>query len=240
MLQKIKTLLAGGKLPAHQGRTDDSNKAVYERRFAMTLREWLLYHQKEIVYDQMTWMGTRIWKNPLDIWVYQEILHEVKPDVLIEIGSRYGGSTRFFADMLTLMNHGRVVSIDLDRSEYDLEHPRVTALTGRSSDPEILDAVDAACRGKRVMVIQDGDHRKHQVLEDLDLYARYVSVNSYFIIEDGIVDLFDSGETLGFDQEGPLAAVEAFLCRHPEFAVDSKRERYLLTYNPKGFLKRIA
>jgi cephalosporin hydroxylase len=214
-------------------------REAYDRLYQGSLREWLLYHQKEIVFEQMTWRGARIWKNPMDIWVYQEIIHEVQPDVIVEIGSRYGGSTKFFADMLELCGKGAVISIDPERSEYTLEHPRVVVLTGKSSDPSILSEVERICRGKAVIVIQDGDHSKRQALEDLENYTPFVSVGSYFIMEDGIVDLFHEGDGIGFEEEGPLAATEEFLSRHTNFVVDEKRERYLLTYNPRGFLKRI-
>lgn len=212
----------------------------YDRRYQIRLRDWLLYHQKEIVFDRASWMGLRIWKNPLDAWIYQEILYEVKPDLVVEIGSRYGGSTQYFANLLDIMDHGQVLSIDTERSEYECKHPRVTALTGDSADPAILSQVDDFCRDRRVFVIHDADHSQAKVAEDLRNYSRYVSLNSYFVVEDGIVDLFHEGDGLGFREGGPLAATEAFLAQNPNFIADTSRERYLLTYNPKGFLKRIA
>lgn len=214
----------------------------YERDYRMSLREWLIHHQKEIVFESVTWMGMKIWKNPLDAWIYQEILHEIRPDVVVEIGSQYGGSTKYFADLLDLMGNGMVISVDPYREEYTLVHERVLALTGNSSDRDILAQVEENCKGKDVFVIQDGNHSKAQVLEDLENYSPFVSVGSYFVVEDGIVDLFHSGDGLGFGEEdpGPLAAIEEFLGRHPEFMVDKSRERYILTYNPKGFLKRIS
>ena len=221
-----------------------SNKPLrrksYQKKFAMSLRNWLIYHQKKIVFDQVTWMGTPIWKNPLDAWIYQEIIHEVQPDVIIEIGSRYGGGTKYLANLLDMLGKGMVISIDIDRSVYNLDHERVKVLTGNSSDPKIISEVACMCRGKNVLVIQDGDHSKKQALEDLENYSRFISVNSYFIMEDGIVDLFHYDDGLGFQEEGPLAAIEEFLSRNSHFVIDSSRERYILTYNPKGFLKRIS
>ena len=212
----------------------------YDERFAMTLRQWLIMHQKEIVFDKMTWMGTKIWKNPLDAWIYQEIIHEIRPDVVIEIGSAYGGSTRYFADLLGLVGKGIVVSIDIDRSKYHLEHERVIILTGNSSDPHIISQVKEICSGRRTMVIQDGGHSKAQVLSDLENYSEFVTLHSYFIVEDGIVDLFYPEDGLGFEEEGPLAAIEEFVSKRADFEIDRTMERYLITYNPKGFLKRIS
>lgn len=220
--------------------TKPLRRQSYQKKFDMSLRQWLIYHQSEIVFDRVTWMGTPVLKNPFDVWIYQEIIHEVQPDVIIEIGSRYGGSTKYLANLLDMLDKGMVISIDIDRSEYNLTHKRVKTLTGNSSDPEIISEVADLCRDKTVLVIQDGDHSRKQALEDLENYSKFVSLNSYFIMEDGIVDLFHHGDGLGFQEEGPLAATEEFLNRNPHFVVDSTRERYILTYNPKGFLKRIS
>jgi cephalosporin hydroxylase len=215
-------------------------RKYYQKRFEMSLRQWLIYHQREIVFNQVTWMGTPTFKNILDVWIYQEIIYEIQPDVIVEIGSKYGGSTKYFANLLDILGKGMVISIDIDRSVYNLVHKRVRVLTGNCSDPKIISKVAYLCQGKTVLVIQDGDHRRKQALEDLENYSKFVSLNSYFIMEDGIVDLFNNGDGLGFKDEGPLAAIEDFLSRNSNFVIDSVRERYILTYNPKGFLKRIS
>jgi cephalosporin hydroxylase len=215
-------------------------REYYQKRFKMSLRQWLIYHQKEIVFNQVSWMGTPTFKNIIDAWIYQEIIYEVQPDIIVEIGSKYGGSTKYFANLLDIIGKGMLISIDIDRSGYNLVHKRVKELTGNSSDSKILTKVEYLCRGRTVMVIQDGDHRRKQALEDLENYSKYVSINSYFIMEDGIVDLFHHGDGLGYKDEGPLAAIEDFLSRNSNFVIDSLRERYILTYNPKGFLKRIS
>jgi cephalosporin hydroxylase len=211
----------------------------YRSRWNMKLKRWLIYHHKNIVLDKCYWMGVHALKNPLDAWIYQEIIYEVQPDVLIEIGSAEGGSTLYFAHLLDLLGRGRVLSIDIDRTNYHVRHERIVALTGNSSSREILSRVSEFCEGKSGLVVHDGDHRKEQVLKDLRNYSKFVSLNSYFIVEDGIVDIFRPGDGIGEEGEWALAAVEQFISENPDFVVDAERERYILTYNPKGFLRRI-
>jgi cephalosporin hydroxylase len=183
-------------------------------------------------------MGVRALKNPLDAWIYQEIIYEVGPEVIVEIGSANGGSTLYFAHLLYLMGNGTVVSVDIDRSNFHVGHERIILVTGDSSSPETIAKVTELCRGKTVLIVHDGDHRYEAVLRELRFYSPLVTIGSYFIVEDGIVDLFQPGE-MNFNGEGPLPAVQHFLSENPNFEVDADRERYLLTYNPAGFLKRV-
>lgn len=212
---------------------------AYRRRFRMSLGTWLGYHQSDVVFESCSWMGVKVWKNPLDAWIYQEIVHEVRPDVIVEVGSAAGGGALYLAHLLELLGHGVVVSVDIDRSSFVAEHPRLVTVTGPSSAPETVARVAELCRDQRALVIHDADHTKEQVLADLRCYAPFVSVGSYLIVEDGIVDLFRPWEKLGVSYEGPLAASEEFVRSTDEFEIDATRERYVLTQNPRGFLRRV-
>jgi cephalosporin hydroxylase len=185
-------------------------------------------------------MGLRALKNPLDAWIYQEIVYEVRPQIVIEIGSAEGGSTLYLAGLLELLGNGRVISIDEDRTKFRARHDRIIEITGSSSSPDVVEKVCRLCEDKRVLVIQDAAHDKESVLKDLRNYSKLVSPHSYFIVEDGVVDLFKPQDGIGSFEDGPLAAIEQFLAENHEFVVDATRERYILTYNPRGFLKRIA
>jgi len=92
-------MLAGNKISDKPLR-----RKSYHEKYKMSLRDWLIYHQKEIVIKQVTWMGTPIFKNVLDAWIYQEIIYEIQPDVIVEIGSGYGGSTKYFANLLDILD----------------------------------------------------------------------------------------------------------------------------------------
>jgi cephalosporin hydroxylase len=214
----------------------------YADRYAMTLADWLIYHQEKIHFKKMRWFGVKTLKNPLDCWIYQEIVWDVRPDVVVELGSLAGGSTLFFCHLLDLLGRGSVVSVDIDRSRYEAAHPRLRDITGDCADPAVVSQVRALCEGQKTLVIHDADHTRDAVLRDLRNYADFVSVGSYFIVEDGIVDLFGgpSSKRMRWDnQPGPLAAVRKFLEQDRRFAVDPECERYLITSNPCGFLRRV-
>ena len=104
-----------------------SSRSEYQRRLSLTLRQWLLHHQKEIGFAQCTWMGLPAYKNPLDAWIYQEILHEVRPEVLVEIGSARAAARSTSRTCSTSSAHGKIVSIDVDRSRFQASHPRIAA-----------------------------------------------------------------------------------------------------------------
>jgi len=220
----------------------------YRQRYEASLREWLFYHQRNIVLSKSRWQGVSTWKNPLDMWVYQQLLYEIKPDILIEIGSKFGGSTLYFAHVFDTLGKGQVISIDIDRSKYHVRHPRIIEITGDSNSPDVVKQTGKLCEGKRVMLIHDGNHAYGNVLRDLDLYSEFISIGSYMIVEDGIIDLYPAsmdGSEVGqsfepsFKGPGPLWAIAEFLMKNKNFEVDTTQERYLLTYSPYGFIKRV-
>lgn len=201
---------------------------------------WFLHHQAMLFAPgaPVRWMGVPILKNALDAWIYQEILFEVKPQAIVELGSYAGGSTLFFCHMLDLIGGDAiVVSVDKDRSLFAIEHPRLVVVNGDCADSEVHAQVVAACCDRRTLVVHDADHSEAAVLRDLRRYSHLVSEGSYFIVEDGIVDQVDFPDTTR--EPGPLPAIRAFLAARDDFIADPTRERYHLTYNPTGFLKRV-
>lgn len=214
----------------------------YQNLNQMTLAGWLDYHQKNVVFDKVSWMGIPTLKNVLDLWIYQELIYSLRPDLIIEMGSFKGGSTLYLAQMLEQLGHGRIVSVDLDHSQFMASHARITTMTGSTQDPKIITRLKEEASGLSVMIIHDADHSRNMVLADLQAYADLVSKNSYFIVEDGVVDLFSKETLLGATMggPGPLPAVREFLEQDQRFVIDRSCERYLLTYNPCGYLKKIA
>jgi cephalosporin hydroxylase len=205
-------------------------RSRYDDRLRMTGGEWLNHLYEQLMGDEQpqTWMGVRALKNPLDAWVYQEILYEVRPDTVVELGNALGGGTLFLANLLDLIGGGKVIAVDVSHDAFEPEHPRITTITGRTED--VADQVAELCEGTTV-VIHDADHSEEAVYRDLHLYGPLVTPGSYLIVEDGVRDLLS-------DETGPVAAIDRFLEDTDLFERDESRERFLLTYNPGGFLKR--
>jgi cephalosporin hydroxylase len=211
----------------------------YRRRWDRGLRRWLIRYHTGILFDKVTWMGLPAWKNVLDAWIYQEIVHAVRPEIIIEIGNAHGGSTLYLAHLLDLVGRGEVIAVDIDHSQFQARHPRITTVTGDSLAPETLARVAELARGRQGLVIHDGDHSREHVLADLRAYAQFVQPGGYFIVEDTIIDLFRAGDGLG-SVNGPLGAVEQFVGEDPRFQIDAEREVFVLTFNPRGYLKRVG
>ena len=107
-----------------------------------------------------SWLGVRTHKCPLDLWVYQEILFEVRPDVIVESGTEWGGSALFFASVCDLLGNGRVITIDIEQKDILPRHERITYLLGSSVSTEVVTAVKALTTdGDRIMVMLDSNHR---------------------------------------------------------------------------------
>ena len=183
------------------------------------------------------WLGRRALKCPLDLWVYQEIMSESHPDVIVETGTFEGGTALFLASICDLLGHGRVITIDNDPKADLPEHERITYLHGSSTSPEMLDQVrSVAGPDASLMAVLDSAHTAEHVLGELRAYAPLVSLGGYLIVEDTNIN---GNPVLPDWGPGPREAVERFLGETDAFEVDESREKFLMTFNPKGFLKRV-
>jgi cephalosporin hydroxylase len=187
--------------------------------------------------QQTYWLGVPILKSPLDCWVYQEIIHEQRPDLIIETGTDRGGSALFLASMCDLVGNGQVISVDV-RSAANIRHPRVTLIVGDSMSEAVIDAIRSARRSaRRCMVILDSDHHATHVGRELRAYREFVSVGSYLVVEDTNLN---GHPVMPEHGPGPFEAVHAFLAEDPDFEIDKSREKFLLTFFPDGYLKRVG
>jgi cephalosporin hydroxylase len=214
--------------------------AEIERRTAAAVEEFrkAAFWRAGQLWGNNRWLGVQALKGPWDVWIAQEILWETRPDLVVETGVYAGGSTLFYADMFELIGHGRVLGVDVDLSGVHsrvAEHPRVTLIEGSSVDSEVVDRIRDECRGKRVMVNLDSDHKAEHVLQELRMLADVVTPGCYLVVEDTAI-----GKPLGKHLlPGPAEALEEWLAEGQPFEVDRSREKFLLTASPGGYLRRI-
>lgn len=188
-------------------------------------------------FGSVKWLGHPIWQNVLDLWVIQEVIAEVKPQLLVECGTNRGGSSLFFAHLFDLMGRGNVITIDIQKM-HNLSHPRVTYLIGSSTSGEVVSTVRERAIASQgpVIVILDSDHSQQHVRRELECYAPMVTPGSYCLVQDGIIDTLS---TFRGGRPGPLPAIEQFLETTTNFDLDEElSKRFLISHHPKGWLRR--
>jgi cephalosporin hydroxylase len=190
-----------------------------------------------------TWKDTRFlgvttWKVPLDLWVYQELVWELRPGLIVETGTAHGGSALYLATLCETVGRGEVVSVDIGHWPDRPAHPRLTYLTASSTDPEVVAEVAERARDAgTVLVVLDSDHSRDHVLAELRAYAPLVTPGSYLVVEDTNVNGHPVYEAFG---PGPMEAVQDFLKERDDFEVDRSREKFLFTFNPGGWLRKLG
>jgi cephalosporin hydroxylase len=182
-----------------------------------------------------TWLGVPCAQCPTDLWAYQELLHRVRPDVVIETGTWAGGTALFLATVLDQLGHGRLISIDRAADPDRPAHPRLSYLQGDSTDPATAAAVRADIGDATVLVLLDADHAADAVLAELRLWAPLVTPGSYLVVQDTGFDGWPAWPEHG---PGPATAAEAFLAEDDRFEIDAAPSAHLLTLSPGGFLRR--
>jgi len=213
------------------------------------------------------WLGRPIIQYPQDMAAMQELLWEVKPDLIIETGIAHGGSLILSATILAMIDYSeavasgktldplfsrrRVLGIDIDIREHNKtaikSHPlahKIDMIQGSSTAPEIIEQAYKYAKGyQRIFVCLDSNHTHDHVLAELSAYAPLVAVDSYCVVFDTIIeDTPDDQFTNRPWRKGnnPKTAVWEFLKTHDHFAIDGDIEaKLLLTSAPSGYLKRL-
>ncbi|NLD50135.1 MAG: cephalosporin hydroxylase [Clostridiaceae bacterium] len=228
-------------------------KALGENRHLEGLSHgWFAESYKYKYSYNFEWLGRPIIQYPQDMVALQELIWQVKPDIVIETGIAHGGSLIFHASILEMIgNDGRVLGIDIDIREHNREeierhrmYKRITMIEGSSVDQSVVDKVYAFVgEGKKVMVILDSFHTHDHVLKELQLYSPLVTKDSYLIVFDTIVE--DLPDDFFPDRpwgkgNNPKTAVWEFLKSNNRFEIDHNLEnKLLITAAPDGYLKCI-
>jgi cephalosporin hydroxylase len=195
-------------------------------------------------------MGRPIIQLPQDMMAMQELIWRIKPDLVIECGIAHGGSIIYYASLLELQGHGEVLGIDRDIRAHNREaiesHPmikRISMIEGSSLDPAVVEQVRQAAVGKKVIVVLDSNHTHEHVLEELRLYAPLVSVDSYCVVMDTVVE--DMPADAFPDRpwgpgDNPKTAVWAYLKENDDFEIDqAMQDKLLITVASDGYLRRV-
>jgi cephalosporin hydroxylase len=206
-----------------------------EDSLSMPLRHILPIIQQRIM-EHTTYFGVIALKNPLDFWIYQELIHRLKPDVIVEIGNYCGGGTLALAHLCELIGKGRVIGVDLDHTRVPdvvRNHPRITLITGEARE-SFQSVAQQIGHDEQALIIEDSLHTFENTLQVLRTYSALIRPGGYFIVEDGICH---HGLDIG-PNPGPFEAIAAFTEENPAFVIDRSLENFLITWNPKGFLRR--
>jgi FkbM family methyltransferase len=183
--------------------------------------------------------GVPYLKCPMDYVIYQMIIMDIKPDLIIEIGTFKGGGALYYADLLYLLGKGQVHTINLDNEVYDqkvFNHNQIKFFYGGFDSYDIEKNVKGF---EKILVIDDASHTYGDVLKSLNKFSKIVSKNSYFIVEDGVVSF--NGIADRYDG-GPRKAINEFLQTNENFVVDRNLCDFFginATFNPDGYLKKI-
>jgi cephalosporin hydroxylase len=213
---------------------------------------WLSEASKYEYAYHFSWLGLPIIQLPQDIVAMQEIMWQVKPDLVIETGVAYGGSLIFYASMMEMLGgDGQVVGIDVDLKNENRSaiqnHPlykRITIIDGSSIDSTVAQRVCELAQGKKsILVVLDSNHTYKHVLAELELYSKLVTKDSYLVVFDTVIE--DMPDTFSpykkwSENNNPKAAVRDFLKQNDRFVIDKFTEdKLLITASPDGYLKCI-
>jgi cephalosporin hydroxylase len=208
-----------------------------KKKWSKLIRDFnaLYYSMAVQTWGNTKWRGVTVLKPPTDMWIYQELISEIKPDLIIETGSWCGGSGLYMRDVLDkVYPEGKIISIDIEHNKL---HESVKGIPGlefklaSSVDSETVVYLKAhieAYKCQRVMVILDSAHEEDHVEKELEIYQHLVTVGSMLVVEDTN------------NHPGPLAAVDSWCLRQKGFKKSLMAEKFMLTFNRDGYWEKIA
>ncbi|MDB9752043.1 cephalosporin hydroxylase family protein [Gammaproteobacteria bacterium] len=238
-------------------RTERIDRFGSDNKFKENSSQWLEESMRKKYVYNFSFLGRPIIQYPQDMIAMQEIIWQVKPDLIIETGIAHGGSLMLSASMLEInascggTKEGFVLGIDVDIRDHNRmeieSHPmskRIKMIQGSSISSEIIERVRKHAEGKeKILVILDSNHTHEHVLAELEAYARLVTVGSYCVVFDTFVEDLPSDvfpDRPWGPGDNPKTAAWEYLSSHPEFEIDNSiQQKLLLTTAPDGYLKRI-
>lgn len=224
--------------------------------FEIISRQWLTLGWNQKYTYTFSWLGRPIIQLCEDMVRTQEVIYQLKPDVIVETGVAHGGSLIFYASLCQLMNKGRVVGIDIEIrphnrkaiEEHEL-YPLITLVEGDSTSPDIVNQVKQLIKPEEtVLVILDSCHTKEHVSKELEAYYNMVTPGSYIVATDGIMQYLDEVPRGNpeWKSDHPSAAAIEFAEKHPEFVIEQPKWLFCesnltenITHWPQAWLRRL-
>jgi cephalosporin hydroxylase len=203
---------------------------------------------RSLAWDKMTWLGVHAQQNPNDVWSYQEIFSQVKPDFVVEAGTNNGGGALIWATLMSVINpKAKILTIDIEDKiakarKLPLFKEKVEFFLGSSVSDPIVNAIKKRVGSKKAIVILDSNHEKSHVLKEMMLYGDLVPVGGYLLVQDTNVNGHPTYPEHG---PGPWEAVEDFMKAGGRsnggatFQIDGSRELLMFSMHPHGYLKRV-
>jgi len=216
------------------------NRDAWDTRITLLFKNFFIrnfiktYYYSKTIYNS-SWMGVTTLKAPTDLWIYQELIVELKPDFIIECGTYNGGSALYLASICEWVKKGNIITIDINPCETT--HPRITKIVDSegSTSQRVIKRVKEIVANSSCLVILDSTHRKEHVLKEMEYYSPFVPVGGYMIVEDTSLG---GNPILHSWGNGPMDAVKEFV-KKGSFMIDKSKEKFLLTLHPSGFLRRV-
>lgn len=195
-------------------------------------------YYRSLAWQQTRWIGHPVANAPTDLFAYQELLSDVRPDWVVTTGGGDGGRALFLATICDLLGHGQVLAVAPGVKPGRAEHPRLAYLTGVAHEAAVVDEVRQVLGpDARVVVILGTRGPRDRTRREFEAYAPMVPVGSYVVIEHTALNGFPVDASFG---PGPHEALRRIMNVHGEFSADSAREAHALTLNPGGFLRRVT
>ena len=206
------------------------------------INEFHKHYEESRIWEKTKWLGVPCYKLPFDAFILQELIWNIKPDFVIETGTAKGGAAVFYATILEIIGDGKVITCDIQMQHDFTSFPeklrhRIKFESGSSTNGMTFDRIKEQTEGRINIVILDSDHSYDHVRKEMDMYSTLVPVGSYMVVE----DTHANGHPVPWQWgDGPYEAVEDFLKVHGDsWVIDYECEKFLFTFNPKGYLRRV-
>jgi cephalosporin hydroxylase len=247
--------------PIEQFEQEKKNRIKKYQTDSPKIKETAMQFNIDSCFEQYTynfsWMGRPIIQFPQDMVAMQELIWDIKPDLIIETGIAHGGSLVFYASVMELIGKGKIIGVDVEIREYNKEaiesHPmykRIEMIVGSSISKSVVDEV--ATKVKKddvVLVCLDSKHTHDHVLEELRAYSKFVTPGSYLVVFDTTAESFPNEVIEELSKEyrfqpwgknsNPSSALHEYLKEDDQFEIDSSiHNKLMITNCIDGFLKR--